>query len=97
MPNATPIILSIPLHTIRLAGISLSFFTIAAKEVVKAIEECSSLKALNLQGNTLGVDSAKAVSKALEKHPEFEVCFIDRGKASKYHVAFEVCMLSHYD
>ena len=48
-------------------------FSSAAKEIVEAIEKCRNLKTLKLEGNTLGVDSAKAISKALEKHPEFEV------------------------
>ncbi len=49
------------------------FFFFAAKEIVEAIEKCKTLKTLKLEGNTLGVESAKAISKALEKHPEFEV------------------------
>ena len=49
------------------------FFSFAAKEIVEAIEKCKNLKTLKLEGNTLGVDSAKAISKALERHPEFEV------------------------
>lgn len=27
---------------------------------------------LNLEGNTLGVEAAEAIAKALEKHPEFK-------------------------
>ena len=26
-----------------------------------------------MEGNTLGVDAAEAIAKALEKHPEFQV------------------------
>lgn len=37
-----------------------------------AINECQQLEFLNLEGNTLGVDAAKAVAEALEKHPEFK-------------------------
>ncbi len=51
----------------------MNFSCLPAKEIVEAIENCSNLKTLKLEGNTLGVDSAKAISKALEKHPEFEV------------------------
>lgn len=39
-----------------------------ANLVVDAIKKCSSLSYLNLEGNTLGPDAAKAVSKALETH-----------------------------
>lgn len=37
-----------------------------AAEVVRAIEECPNLEYLDLEGNTLGPDAAKAVAKALE-------------------------------
>ncbi|XP_046734583.1 ran GTPase-activating protein 1 isoform X3 [Diprion similis] len=37
-----------------------------AEEVVKAIEKCQKLEYLDLEGNTLGPDAAKAVAKALE-------------------------------
>ncbi|XP_046606636.1 ran GTPase-activating protein 1 isoform X1 [Neodiprion virginianus] len=37
-----------------------------AEEVVKAIEQCQKLDYLDLEGNTLGPDAAKAVAKALE-------------------------------
>lgn len=37
-----------------------------------AINECQQLEFLNLEGNTLGVEAAKAVAEALEKHPEFK-------------------------
>lgn len=39
-----------------------------AIEVVKAIQECSHLKFLNLEGNTLGPLAAKAVAEALKKN-----------------------------
>ena len=55
------------------ANEQLFLHAILAKEIVEAIEKCKTLKTLKLEGNTLGVDSAKAISKALEKHPEFEV------------------------
>ena len=31
------------------------------------------MTALRMEGNTLGVDAAEAIGKALEKHPEFQV------------------------
>ena len=37
------------------------------------IEKCDHMTALRLEGNTLGVEAAEAVAKALGKHPEFEV------------------------
>nr|CAH7734741.1 unnamed protein product [Callosobruchus chinensis] len=43
-----------------------------AKEVTEAINTCTDLEYLNLEGNTLGVNAAKAVAKALEKHPELK-------------------------
>ncbi|VEN64230.1 unnamed protein product [Callosobruchus maculatus] len=43
-----------------------------AKEVTEAINNCTDLEYLNLEGNTLGVNAAKAVAKALEKHPELK-------------------------
>lgn len=43
-----------------------------AKEIVDAIDKCSDLQYLNMEGNTLGVDASKEIAKALEKHPEFK-------------------------
>lgn len=44
-------------------------------EVVEAIKGFpkSCLKALNLEGNTLGVDAAKCIGDALKDRPELEV------------------------
>ncbi|XP_015607508.1 ran GTPase-activating protein 1 [Cephus cinctus] len=39
-----------------------------AEEVVQAIKNCECLEYLDLEGNTLGPEAAKAVSKALETH-----------------------------
>lgn len=44
----------------------------SAKDIVEAINNCAKLEYLNLEGNTLGVAAAKAIAKALEKHPEFK-------------------------
>ncbi|CAN8012139.1 unnamed protein product [Ixodes pacificus] len=41
-----------------------------AKDVVEAISRCPDLETLCLEGNTLGVDAAKAVGKALEAQPK---------------------------
>ncbi|XP_078324728.1 ran GTPase-activating protein 1-like [Crassostrea virginica] len=43
-----------------------------AKEIVTEIEKCKLMTALRMEGNTLGVDAAEAIAKALEKHPEFQ-------------------------
>jgi len=43
-----------------------------AKDIVAEIEKCDHMTALRLEGNTLGVEAAEAVAKALGKHPEFE-------------------------
>lgn len=43
-----------------------------ADEIVKEIEKCDHMTALRLEGNTLGVEAAEAIAKALEKHSEFE-------------------------
>ncbi|XP_044763709.1 ran GTPase-activating protein 1 [Coccinella septempunctata] len=43
-----------------------------AKQVTDEIDKCKSLQYLNMEGNTLGVDAAKAIGKSLEKHPEFK-------------------------
>ena len=48
-------------------------FHFTAKEIVDAINACSSLKALRLEGNTLGIEAAKEIAEALKKRPEFEV------------------------
>lgn len=36
------------------------------------MNECKSLVYLNLEGNTLGVEAARAIGEALKKHPEFQ-------------------------
>ncbi|KAL5013056.1 hypothetical protein ScPMuIL_011607 [Solemya velum] len=43
-----------------------------AREIVEAIEKCDCMTALRMEGNTLGVEAAEVIAKALEKHPEFE-------------------------
>ena len=46
---------------------------VAAKELVEEISKCPHMTALRMEGNTVGVEAAEAIAKALEKHPEFEV------------------------
>ena len=43
-----------------------------AKEIITEIENCKVMTALRLEGNTMGVDAAEAIAKALGLHPEFE-------------------------
>ncbi|CAK1547922.1 unnamed protein product [Leptosia nina] len=43
-----------------------------AKPIVDAINACPDLQYLTLTGNTLGVEAAKAIAKALENHPELK-------------------------
>lgn len=43
-----------------------------AKEIVEAIKGFKNLKALRLEGNTLGLDAAKVIAEALKEKPEFE-------------------------
>lgn len=58
---------------ISFAGKSLKLNTEEdTKQVTDAIDKCKSLQYLNMEGNTLGVDAAKAIGKSLEKHPEFK-------------------------
>lgn len=44
----------------------------SVKELTDAIDKCPKLEYLNLAGNTLGVEAAQEVGKALKKHPEFQ-------------------------
>ncbi|XP_077057163.1 ran GTPase-activating protein 1b [Siphateles boraxobius] len=46
----------------------------SVKEMVKEIEQCQGLQSLRLEGNTLGVEAAQAISKALEAKSELEQC-----------------------
>ncbi|KAM6417952.1 ran GTPase-activating protein 1 isoform 1-T3 [Pluvialis apricaria] len=45
-----------------------------ADEVIKQIEEFDGLEALRLEGNTVGVEAAKVIAKALEKKSELKRC-----------------------
>lgn len=45
-----------------------------AKDVIKEIEDFDSLEALRLEGNTVGVEAAKVIAKALEKKSELKRC-----------------------
>ncbi|XP_017779037.1 PREDICTED: ran GTPase-activating protein 1-like [Nicrophorus vespilloides] len=43
-----------------------------AKDIIEAIKSRKVLEFLNLEGNTLGIEAAEAISKALETHSEFK-------------------------
>lgn len=43
------------------------------EEIVKEIQEFEGLQALRLEGNTIGVEAAQAIAKALETKSEFKV------------------------
>jgi Ran GTPase-activating protein (RanGAP) involved in mRNA processing and transport len=45
---------------------------VLATEVIEAIEKCPGIEALRLDGNTLGIDAAKAIGDALSKHKTFK-------------------------
>nr|XP_045009012.1 ran GTPase-activating protein 1 isoform X2 [Jaculus jaculus] len=45
-----------------------------AKDVIKEIEDFDGLEALRLEGNTVGVEAAKVIAKALEKKSELKRC-----------------------
>ncbi|XP_055377299.1 ran GTPase-activating protein [Condylostylus longicornis] len=44
----------------------------AVQPVIDEINKSQKLTLLNLEGNTLGVEAAKAIGQALQKHPEFQ-------------------------
>lgn len=52
------------------------FLHLSAVEVVDAIKASKDIQALCLEGNTIGVEAAKAIGEALSTRQEFEV----RGK-----------------
>jgi len=43
------------------------------EEMVKEIQDFEDLQALRLEGNTVGVEAAKAIAKALETKSKFKV------------------------
>uniref|UniRef100_A0A8C5WMG1 Ran GTPase-activating protein 1 n=1 Tax=Leptobrachium leishanense TaxID=445787 RepID=A0A8C5WMG1_9ANUR len=46
-----------------------------AKEVIQEIETFEGLETLRLEGNTIGVEAAKSIAKALENKPEMKRCY----------------------
>lgn len=45
----------------------------SVEEIVKAIQDFDGLQALRLEGNTVGVEAAKTIAKALETKSEITV------------------------
>ena len=43
-----------------------------AKPIIEAINGCSQMVTLNLEGNTLGIDAAKGLAKSLESRPTLQ-------------------------
>lgn len=61
---------TIPQEGVSFAGQSLKLNTLAdAQVVVDKINACPYMEYLNLEGNTLGVEAAEVIAKALEKQP----------------------------
>lgn len=50
-----------------------SIYLFPVEEIVKEIQEFEGLQALRLEGNTIGVEAAQAIAKALETKSEFKV------------------------
>ncbi|XP_030066394.1 ran GTPase-activating protein 1 isoform X2 [Microcaecilia unicolor] len=46
-----------------------------AEDVIKEIEEYEGLQSLRLEGNTVGVEAAKVIAKALERKPDLKKCY----------------------
>ncbi|KAK3559597.1 hypothetical protein QTP86_013564 [Hemibagrus guttatus] len=49
--------------------------TQSVEEIVREIEQFQGLKALRLEGNTVGVEAAQAISKALESKKDLQRCY----------------------
>jgi len=45
----------------------------AAQEIVDALHSSTNVRTLELKGNTLGVNAAKAIGTALEQHSDIKV------------------------
>ncbi|XP_071087260.1 ran GTPase-activating protein 1-like [Haliotis cracherodii] len=62
-----------PLHEVSFKGRGLKLNKAEdAKEIVETIEKSQQMTSLQMMGNTMGVEAAEVISKALAKHPEFE-------------------------
>lgn len=74
---------SIQFHgLVEKCGITLVSYLVA-KEIVETIEKSQQMTSLQMMGNTMGVEAAEVISKALAKHPEFEVSIIVKPHSSQ--------------
>lgn len=53
--------------------LSYIIFEFVANDIVAEIKKCKVMTALRMEGNTLGVDAAKAIAETLEARKEFQV------------------------
>lgn len=49
---------------------------LTVEELVREIEQYHGLRALRLEGNTVGVEAARAIAKALESKDQLQVLLI---------------------
>ncbi|CAL1604866.1 unnamed protein product [Knipowitschia caucasica] len=47
----------------------------SVQDLVREIEQCQDLRAFRLEGNTLGVEAARAIAKALERKGHLQRCY----------------------
>lgn len=64
-------------NNVNCVGMGTPFHTLAClstvAEIRRAVEEFQGLRALRLEGNTIGVEAAQSIAKALENKSELEV------------------------
>uniref|UniRef100_A0A182MYY9 Uncharacterized protein n=1 Tax=Anopheles dirus TaxID=7168 RepID=A0A182MYY9_9DIPT len=73
LASITSVLSDLDTHGVKWVGKASKWGTEAeAKDLIDAINACSDMRFLNLEGNTLGVDAAKGIARALEKHPELK-------------------------
>ncbi len=61
----------------------------AVEKMVKEIEELDGLRALRLEGNTIGLEAAQTIAKALEKKSELQVHVPDHVHVPKHSLKHE--------
>jgi len=59
------------------------------EEIVKEIEDFQGLEALRLEGNTIGVEAAQAIAKALETKRNFKV-------GARYYPGLFIIIIFYY-
>lgn len=63
----------VKLHKFTFCSNWVIFVLSVVEEIVQEIEQFQGLKALRLEGNTVGVEAAQAISKALESKKDLQV------------------------